>query len=98
MPKNELTLQFTIRGRVQGVYYRASLQREALRLGLRGYVLNQADGSVRAVGRGSAEALKALKQWCWEGPPLAIVKRVEVQETKTESEAFEGFEIRRESP
>ena len=57
-----------IRGRVQGVWYRASTAREAGRLGLVGRVRNQADGSVEAVAQGPSEAVEQLVAWCHEGP------------------------------
>ena len=67
-----------ISGLVQGVWYRASAKDVARRLGLRGWVRNLPDGRVEIVAEGDEEALKALIDWCWEGPPLARVENVEV--------------------
>jgi len=86
--------KFIITGRVQGVYYRASLRKEAIRLGLCGHVMNQSDGSVMAIVQGEAAQIAALEKWCWAGPPMAAVVGVEVQEEDVE-ENFVGFEIRR---
>ena len=86
--------KFIISGRVQGVYYRASLLQEAVKLGLCGYVMNQADGSVMAIVQGEADGLAALEKWCWAGPPQAAVVGVEVREENAET-VFVGFEIRR---
>lgn len=66
-----------IRGRVQGVSYRESARAEALRLGLKGWVRNLADGSVEAVAEGPREALEDFVRWSRRGPPLAHVTDVE---------------------
>jgi acylphosphatase len=68
-----------VSGRVQGVYYRASLQREATRLGLVGYVANLADGTVEFYAEGTGAAIDALVAWCHRGPPLARVANVRVE-------------------
>ena len=81
-----------ITGTVQGVGYRYALQREAGRLGLRGWVRNRRDGSVEALAQGSAAALDALTAWARHGPPAARVANVD-SGPGTE-EASERFEIR----
>ena len=69
-------IKITVTGEVQGVYYRASTQAEASRLGLVGWVRNQADGSVELLAQGSSLALSALADWCGQGPPQAVVTQV----------------------
>lgn len=71
-------VQAIVRGRVQGVFYRASTEREARRLGLRGWVKNRADGSVEFVAEGAAEQLDELLAWAHKGPPAARVDGVDV--------------------
>lgn len=66
-----------IRGRVQGVSFRASTVVEARRLGLVGWVRNRADGSVELEAEGSTDAVQALLAWCEHGPPSARVTGVE---------------------
>ena len=83
-----------IRGRVQGVFYRDSTQREAQRMELRGWVRNRSDGSVEAVAQGPPERVAALIDWCHEGPPLAQVAEVAVTEESGDTEELE-FEVRR---
>lgn len=67
---------YKIEGFVQGVFYRATAQREAQKLGLTGFVRNEADGSVFAVACGSVEALTAFEAWLWKGPEKANVTKV----------------------
>ena len=68
-----------VRGRVQGVFFRASAQREAKRLGVTGWVKNRPDGTVEILGEGEEDALKALSAWANHGPTAARVERVEVR-------------------
>jgi len=72
-----VAVQGRVRGRVQGVFYRASMQAEASRLGLRGWVRNAADGSVEFTAAGPAQAVDALLAWARQGPPAARVDAVE---------------------
>jgi acylphosphatase len=78
-----------IRGVVQGVGFRYSLEREALRLGLTGWVRNRHDGSVEAMVAGTASAVEALVAWSHRGPPSARVERVEVSPGEGGFTAFE---------
>jgi acylphosphatase len=82
------TLHLDIRGRVQGVWFRESMRREAEALGVSGWVRNAADGSVEAVIQGDDASVARLVDWCRHGPPLARVDHVEVSETSGE---FNGF-------
>jgi acylphosphatase len=66
-----------ITGRVQGVGYRAWLEREARGRGLRGWVRNRRDGSVEALLIGEPTALEATIAACAKGPRLARVTAVE---------------------
>ncbi len=85
------TLRLAIQGRVQGVFFRDSMRREAQRLGVAGWVRNCADGSVEAVVHGQPSAVDAIVQWAHRGPPRAEVSRVV---TEPAEGAFSGFEIR----
>lgn len=68
-----------IHGHVQGVYFRASAQEEATRLGLSGWVRNRRDGSVEAVAEGPEDVLERFVSWCRRGPELAEVRDLEVE-------------------
>lgn len=85
------TQRLQIEGRVQGVWFRESMCREAERLGVTGWVRNRPDGSVEAVVQGPAEAVDRLVEWARTGPPLARVDRLELGETEGR---FSGFEKR----
>jgi acylphosphatase len=82
-----------VRGRVQGVSYRWSLQREASTAGLHGWVRNLADGSVEAVVRGPGHDVERLLDWIRRGPPGARVESVDVA-WRDAMETTPGFEIR----
>ena len=69
-------VEATVHGRVQGVGYRVFAIREAMGLGLDGFVANELDGSVRIVAEGPGEDLDALVERLETGPPAAIVERV----------------------
>lgn len=72
-------VQLFVRGRVQGVYFRASTQREARRLGLTGWVRNRPDGSVEVVAEGEEVQIRELYGWAQKGPSAARVDRVETR-------------------
>jgi acylphosphatase len=77
-------------GRVQGVGFRYSMQREAARLGVRGWVRNRRDGSVEALVQGNEEAVAAITNWARRGPPGAQVTGLNVSEAAPEtSTSFE---------
>lgn len=83
-----------IQGLVQGVWYRASTQQQAEKLGLTGWVRNLHDGRVEAVAQGPREALDALVTWAHDGPASARVDNVSVRWSDPQ-ESLEGFELRR---
>ena len=66
-----------IRGRVQGIGYRAWTEYTALDQGLEGWVRNRRDGAVEAVFAGSAAAVAEMIEACRQGPPGARVDAVE---------------------
>jgi acylphosphatase len=66
-------------GHVQGVFFRQSARREALRLGLHGFARNEHDGSVIIDVQGAPAALDELVDWAHHGPAAATVDRVEVE-------------------
>ncbi|MDI6746959.1 MAG: acylphosphatase [Rhodocyclaceae bacterium] len=87
-----------ITGRVQGVWYRASMAQEAERLGVTGWVRNRNDGSVEAMVAGSDEQVAAIMNWARRGPPAAQVEHVAVEIGSAQvATEFSGFEQRRQA-
>lgn len=74
-------LSVRITGRVQGVWFRGWTRREARRLGLRGWVRNEPDGSVLALIAGPDDALSDMVKAMHRGPRHARVERVEIEES-----------------
>lgn len=70
-----------VRGRVQGVFFRAWTSHQARTLQLTGWVRNRVDGSVEAVFAGVPAAVEEMLRRCHEGPPAASVESVEVRPT-----------------
>lgn len=64
-------LRCRVRGRVQGVGFRAATQAKARELKLRGYVRNCEDGSVETLVCGAPAQVEALRAWLWAGPAWA---------------------------
>lgn len=69
-----------VRGRVQGVGYRAWTERQAIGRGLAGWVRNRADGSVEAVFSGDADNVAAMAESLLRGPQRSQVRGVEIRE------------------
>lgn len=82
-----------IRGRVQGVFYRASARQEAVRLGLTGWARNCPDGSVELVAQGPRPLCEELLRFCHEGPPGARVDEIDVSWGEPSTE-YVDFTIR----
>ncbi len=81
-----------VRGRVQGVFFRDSVRRQAGTRGVSGWVTNRGDGAVEAVFEGDPDAVAALVEFSREGPRGAEVEQIEV--TEEQPEGLSGFEIR----
>ena len=79
-------------GRVQGVFFRDTIHRDAAGRGVAGWVRNCGDGTVEAVFEGAPDAVDALVEVCRRGSDQADVEQVEVVEE--EPEGLEGFEVR----
>jgi acylphosphatase len=69
--------RFIVRGRVQGVNFRAAAVREAVAQGLTGCIWNRADDAVELIAEGDANAVAALQRWLAHGPRMARVEHVE---------------------
>ena len=80
---------YTIKGRVQGVFFRDSTRRVAESLGITGHAINLPDGDVEVLACGDAASLRQLREWLQDGPPHARVD--DVVERDVERDAPRGF-------
>ncbi|OPL12039.1 MAG: acylphosphatase [Firmicutes bacterium ML8_F2] len=80
-------------GRVQGVLFRDSTRRQAKKIGLTGWVSNQDDGTVKIVAEGKEEDLNQFIEWCYNGPILAKVDKIDIKWQKATGR-FENFIIK----
>ena len=81
-----------VSGRVQGVFFRDSTEKEARSRGVSGWVRNRDDGTVEAVFEGDPEAVDALVEFCRSGPSRADVDDVAVSEE--DPEGLDSFGVR----
>ena len=85
------TIRLTIKGKVQGVFYRATAKDIADELGIKGWVKNLPDRNVEITVTATKEILQKFIDWCKQGPPKARVDEVIVEELSTAE--FNGFRI-----
>jgi acylphosphatase len=86
-----MTVHLLIKGKVQGVFYRASAKDVAKGLKLSGWVRNTRDGDVESIVTGDKDRVEEFIAWCKKGPSRADVTKVIV--TKKEEEQFFDFVI-----
>jgi len=84
------TLRLVIHGRVQGVFFRDSMCREAQRLGVAGWVRNRNDGTVEAAVQGESAAMDAIVRWAHQGPRHVQVERVVIE---PDDGSYNSFEV-----
>ncbi len=80
MTSFEKIVRVRVSGRVQGVGFRAFVQRHAEACGIAGWVRNRDNGEVEAVFGGSESAVAALCEVCRRGPSQAHVERLDIFE------------------
>lgn len=74
----QISRRALIKGRVQGVAFRACCADQARREGVAGYAKNLPDGTVEVLLEGSPEAVQKVISWCRQGPPTARVEHIEI--------------------
>ena len=85
--------QIRIKGKVQGVYFRASAKQQAQLLGVRGFVKNENDGSVLLEVEGDDAAVNKMVSRCKHGPALARVNDLEIKQEAARN--FVSFDIKK---
>ena len=88
-------LNITVSGKVQGVYFRAATKAVADQLGIKGFALNKADGTVYIEAEAATWLLESFIEWCHEGPDRATVEKVESMEA--EIAGFTDFIIKKDA-
>lgn len=89
--KDPICKHFLVAGKVQGVWFRAGTQQEAIRLGVKGWARNLPDGRVEVVACGGGEQLAELEAWLLHGPERAEVDDLQVEELPWQQ--YRGFEV-----
>ncbi len=82
---------YIVKGYVQGVGFRSFVRARAKALGIKGYVENLDDGSVRVVAEGEEESLKVLEGHLRDGNAFSNVESVDVEETPVKG--YKDFEV-----
>jgi acylphosphatase len=85
------TIRLTIKGKVQGVFYRATAKDVADLIGVKGWVRNLPDNNVEITVTATEEILQKFINWCKQGPPKAKVEEIIVEDLDLEE--FNGFRI-----
>ncbi|RYZ97303.1 MAG: acylphosphatase [Sphingobacteriaceae bacterium] len=84
-------LDIIVKGKVQGVFFRAATKAVADQLGVKGYVKNQKDGTVYIEAEAGATELDMFLDWCAEGPEKAEVTGVETHDGELKN--YRNFEV-----
>lgn len=88
----KITQHLKIHGRVQGVFFRDSMSRQATMLGVTGWVRNCRDNTVEALVQGDPDAVEQIVAWARVGPEMARVELVEISAGSGEYASFERLE------
>jgi len=86
-------LHIICHGRVQNVFYRENARKQAIKLGLAGWVKNLPDRTVEIIAEGEESYLKKFLAWCNKGPMFARVDDVDAK-WEAPTEEFKTFSIR----
>ncbi len=87
-----LTMFLTIKGKVQGVFYRKSARDKAKQLDIKGWVKNERNGDVLILAQGHEHNMTEFILWCKRGPEGANVMTV-IEEKHNTDQLFSSFEI-----
>jgi acylphosphatase len=87
------TAHLLIKGKVQGVFYRATARKIANEMGITGWARNTSEGDVEVMATGKQEVLDRFIVWCRRGPEMAAVTDVII--SKMAPAEFKGFAISR---
>ncbi|MDB5018826.1 MAG: acyP [Mucilaginibacter sp.] len=88
-------IEIVVKGKVQGVSYRAATKAVADQLGVKGTIKNEPNGDVAIVAEADDISLEMFMDWCNEGPQGAVVTSVESFEGELKN--YRNFEIVKKS-
>ena len=88
-----ITVRLEIKGKVQGVFFRATASRIAEKNNLKGWIKNKSNGDVEAMVTGKKEAVETFIKWCKDGPKRAVIDEVNI--TPLDEIIFSEFQIKR---
>lgn len=88
----KIRVHLTIKGKVQGVFFRLETQKTAKKAGVFGWVKNVNNGDVEALLEGDQEAVHDVVQWCHNGPSASRVDKVIVTDQGHQGE-FNDFYV-----
>ncbi|MEJ5993482.1 acylphosphatase [Pedobacter sp. Du54] len=84
-------INIKVKGKVQGVFFRASTKAVADQMGIKGLVRNEKDGSVYIEAEGDEITLAMFLEWCHEGPEKSVVENVVVEDGDVKN--YRNFEV-----
>ena len=87
------TTRLLIKGKVQGVFYRAGAKEIAKNIGITGWIKNVANGDVEVLVTGTTAQIMEFINWCWQGPGKAMVTDIGI--TEEPEEGFSDFVVKR---
>ena len=91
-----VSIDFTIHGKVQGVFFRKHTQQQAVQLGLRGWVMNTAEGTVVGEAQGAPAAVQRMATWLAEvGSPKSKIKKADIAYVERPPDHYAAFDVRR---
>lgn len=85
--------RITIKGHVQGVFFRDNGCEQAQKLGLAGWIKNEPGGTVSVCVQGPREAIEEFIAWCKQGPPAARVESVDIEWIEKPDKLLDEFTI-----
>jgi len=86
-------IHIIIKGRVQGVFFRAQAKRQAQIFNITGWIKNNPDGSVELIAEGEEDNLNQLQAWCTKGPDIAKVENIKAKQEEYKGE-FTTFSVK----
>eukprot|EP00475_Leptophrys_vorax_P003146 TRINITY_DN11821_c0_g1_i2.p1 TRINITY_DN11821_c0_g1~~TRINITY_DN11821_c0_g1_i2.p1 ORF type:complete len:113 (-),score=34.11 TRINITY_DN11821_c0_g1_i2:199-537(-) len=93
------SFRYEVFGRVQGVFFRKYTQKEAIRLGIVGWVRNTPEGTVEGEAQGRVDQMKQFEKWLQTtGSPQSRIEKLEIKEDKTITQSeltFSSFDVNR---